>query len=57
VNELFSIYLIIPAALNPGLYSASKRNEYQKLINNVSESKARPVHRADNFAAIFEPIV
>jgi hypothetical protein len=25
----FSIYLILPAALGPGVYSASNRNEYQ----------------------------
>jgi hypothetical protein len=34
VNEFFSIYLILPAALGPGVYSASNRN--QKQINNVS---------------------
>jgi hypothetical protein len=33
---IFSIYLIIPAALGPGVYSASNRNEYQKQKNNVS---------------------
>jgi hypothetical protein len=32
----FSIYLIIPAALGPGVYSASDRNEYKKHKNNVS---------------------
>jgi hypothetical protein len=26
----FSIYLIPPAALDPGVYSASSRSEYQK---------------------------
>jgi hypothetical protein len=31
-----SIYLILPAALGPGVYSASNRNEYQKHKNNVS---------------------
>jgi hypothetical protein len=30
VNEFFSIYLTLPAALGPGVYSASKRNEYRK---------------------------
>jgi hypothetical protein len=25
----FSVYLILPAALYPGVYSASNRNEYQ----------------------------
>jgi hypothetical protein len=31
-----SIYLILLAALGPGVYSASNRNEYQKHKNNVS---------------------
>jgi hypothetical protein len=31
-----SIYLILPAALGPGVYSVSNRNEYQKHKNNVS---------------------
>jgi hypothetical protein len=30
----FQIYLILPAALGPGVYSASNRNEYQKHKNN-----------------------
>jgi hypothetical protein len=32
----FSIYLILPAALGPGVHSASNRNEYQKQKSNVS---------------------
>jgi hypothetical protein len=36
VNEFFSIYLILPATLGPGIYSASNRSEYQKQKNNVS---------------------
>jgi hypothetical protein len=32
----FSLYLILPAALIPGVYSASNRNEYQKQKKNVS---------------------
>jgi hypothetical protein len=36
VNEFFSIYLILPAALGPGVYPASNRNEHQKQKNNVS---------------------
>jgi hypothetical protein len=36
VTEFFSIYLILPAALGPGVHSASNRNEYQKQRNNVS---------------------
>jgi hypothetical protein len=30
----FSIYLILPAALGLGVYSASNTNEYQKHKNN-----------------------
>jgi hypothetical protein len=36
VNEFFSIDLILPAALGPGVNSASNRNKYQKQKNNVS---------------------
>jgi hypothetical protein len=36
MNELSSIYLILPAELGPGVYSASNRNENQKQKNNVS---------------------
>jgi hypothetical protein len=32
----FLIYLILPAALGPTVYSASNRNEYQKQKSNVS---------------------
>jgi hypothetical protein len=53
-ERIFSIYLIPPAALGPGVYSASNRNEYQKKINNVSGSTARSVLKADNLC---EPIV
>jgi hypothetical protein len=30
VDWIFSIYLILPAALGPGVYKASNRNQYQK---------------------------
>jgi hypothetical protein len=33
VNELFPIYPIHPAALGPGVYSVSNRNEYRKQKN------------------------
>jgi hypothetical protein len=38
LNFFFSIpvYLIIPAALGPGVHSESKRVEYQKQNNTVS---------------------
>jgi hypothetical protein len=53
----FSLPNRLPAALGPGVYSASNRKEYQEQRNNVSGSRARPVRRVDNFAAICEPIV
>jgi hypothetical protein len=40
VDEFFSIHLILPAALGPGVYSAINRNEYQKQENNVSEEQS-----------------
>jgi hypothetical protein len=36
VNEFFQFTLILPAVINPDVYSASNRNEYQKQKNNVS---------------------
>jgi hypothetical protein len=36
----FSIYLILPAALYPGVYSAFNKNEYQKQRNNVFAEKS-----------------
>jgi hypothetical protein len=32
----FSIYLIVPAALGPGVHTASNRNEFEKQKNNLS---------------------
>jgi hypothetical protein len=54
----FLIYLILPAALGPGVYSAPNRNEYhkQKIIMFLG-SKVRPVRRADNLTATCEPTV
>jgi hypothetical protein len=37
---IYSIYLILPAAIGPGVYSASIRNEYQEQKNNVSEKQS-----------------
>jgi hypothetical protein len=34
--RIYSIYLILSAALDLGVYSASNRKEYQKQKNNVS---------------------
>jgi hypothetical protein len=48
----------LPAALGPGVYSASNRNEYQELIKIIFlGGKARPARKADNLTAIYEPIV
>jgi hypothetical protein len=35
-ERFFSIYIILPGALGPAVYSSSNRNEYQKQKNNVS---------------------
>jgi hypothetical protein len=35
-QSFFLIYLFLLAALGPGVYSASNRNEYQKQKNYVS---------------------
>jgi hypothetical protein len=43
VNEFFSIYLILSAAIGPGVYSASNRNEYQKQKNVSGEQSAAGV--------------
>jgi hypothetical protein len=53
----FPIYLIVPAALGPGVHSACNRNCYQEQKYNVFGTKVWPVRRADNLAAISEPIV
>jgi hypothetical protein len=51
------VYLILPAALDPGVYSVSNRNEYQKQkIKHISGSKARPARKTD-LTPISEPNV
>jgi hypothetical protein len=56
-----TIYLILLAALGPGVYSATNRNEYQKHKKKnmyiFLGSKVRRVHRADTLTTICEPIV
>jgi hypothetical protein len=50
-----SIYLILPAAPGPGLYSASNRNQYQKQkCDNSVCSVARPVREAYNLT-VWDP--
>jgi hypothetical protein len=53
----FSIYLILPAALGLDVYSASRRDEYQKQKIIFLGSRALPVRKADNLTTIREPIV
>jgi hypothetical protein len=36
LGEFFSIYPILPAAVGPGVHSASNKSEYQNQKNNVS---------------------
>jgi hypothetical protein len=36
IPDFIKFSLFLPAALGPGVYSASDRNEYQKQKNNVS---------------------
>jgi hypothetical protein len=36
MSEYFPIYIILAAALGPGVYSAFDGSEYQKQKNNVS---------------------
>jgi hypothetical protein len=51
VTGLFPIYVIFPAALRPGVYSASNRHEYQK----CSWGKGQATRKSDNITAICEP--
>jgi hypothetical protein len=52
-----SIYIILPVALGPGVYSASNRNKYQRKKCIYLGSTARLVRRANNLAAMCEPII
>jgi hypothetical protein len=49
------MYLIFPAALSLGIYSASNRDEKQGIF--LRGVNARPARKADNLTAICEPIV
>jgi hypothetical protein len=39
VINYFSMYLILPAALGPGVYSASNRNKFQKVYLGVKHGR------------------
>jgi hypothetical protein len=56
-NEIFSTYVILPAALGPGVYSATNRNENQKLKIMFLVSRVRPARKAHKLTAICEPSV
>jgi hypothetical protein len=51
------IYLSLSAALGPGAYSASNRNEHQTQKKMFLVSSARSAFKAKNFTANFEPTV
>jgi hypothetical protein len=51
VSEVLTIYLLLPATLGPGVYSASNRNEYHKKKNVFGEKSA------DSLIAICESTV
>jgi hypothetical protein len=49
VNDFFCfVYLILPAALGPGVYSVSNSKEYQKQEKMFLGSRERPVPKTDN---------
>jgi hypothetical protein len=48
----FLIYLILPAALGPGVDSVSNRNKHQESLKKKPGGKVRPARRADNLATI-----
>jgi hypothetical protein len=52
--HFFSIFLIPPTALRPGVYSASDRNEYQKQKHNVSWEQRAAVAEGCQLTTICE---
>jgi hypothetical protein len=54
VTKRSSIHVIFPAVLSPEVDSASNRYEYRSMFLG---RRAQPVRKADNLAAICEPIV
>jgi hypothetical protein len=47
----FSMYLILPVELGPGVYSDSNRNKHQKK-EKLLGSKTRTVRKADNLTVV-----
>jgi hypothetical protein len=57
-NWNLSVYLILPAAIDPQDSSASNRNEYQRYKQNIFLGiRTRPVREADKHTAICESII
>jgi hypothetical protein len=56
-GDIFSIYLILLAALGPGAHSVSEMSIRNRKITMFLGSKVRPVCRVDNLVAICEPTV
>jgi hypothetical protein len=56
-GRIFSIYLILPATLGPGVYSTLTQMCTRSRKIFVLGSRARPERKADNPTAICEPIV
>jgi hypothetical protein len=55
---IFSVYLILPAALGPRVYSASNRNEHEKQKRKIFlGSKKQMAYKAYSLTAIFKLIV
>jgi succinate dehydrogenase flavin-adding protein (antitoxin of CptAB toxin-antitoxin module) len=52
---MLAIYLILPVALDPGVFSTSYKNETK--IKMFVQSRERLVREADNFIALFESTV
>jgi hypothetical protein len=55
MNEFFSIYLILPAALGLGFTQLLKEMSTRSRRKMFLGSRARPVRRADNLTAMCEP--
>jgi hypothetical protein len=56
-SEVFSIYLILPAALGPGVTQNLTEMSTRSRKRMYLGSRARPACRADSLTAICEPIV
>jgi hypothetical protein len=53
----FYVSQILPAALGPGIYSASNKCIPEEEIKQFLRSRARPMREANNLTVVYEPIV